>query len=99
MSNGKNTVGVVAVVHHSDCGLRNFSNKRVAEMLKVRADLDDERAKEVDGMEFGSWSEATSIGESVKGDMDIIKNDPYLPKGLQVVGYTYDVFTGKTTEV
>ncbi len=31
--------------------------------------------------------------------MEKIKADPFLPKDLEVVGYTYDVFTGKTTEV
>lgn len=35
----------------------------------------------------------------MKEDLRAIKNDPYLPKDLEVVGYTYDVFTGKTTEV
>jgi hypothetical protein len=31
--------------------------------------------------------------------MRSIKNDPYLPKDIQVIGYEYDVFTGKTKEV
>lgn len=57
MSNGRNTVGAVAVVHHTDCGLRNFSNERVRSLLKDRASLDAERAAEVDKMDFGSWSE------------------------------------------
>ena len=42
---------------------------------------------------------AASAEESVKEDMKIIKNDPYLPKDLEVIGYVYDVFNGKTTEV
>ena len=29
----------------------------------------------------------------------MIKNDPYLPKDLEVIGYLYDSFTGKTREV
>ena len=40
-----------------------------------------------------------SIEESVKEDMKVIKKDPYLPKDIEVVGYVYDVFTGKTKEV
>jgi carbonic anhydrase len=35
----------------------------------------------------------------IKEDMRAIKNDPYLPKDIQVIGYEYDVFTGKTKEV
>ena len=41
----------------------------------------------------------SSIDESVRMDMEVIKDDPYLPKDLEVVGYVYDVFSGKTTEV
>ena len=36
---------------------------------------------------------------SVERDMKIIKADPYLPKDIEVVGFVYDVFSGKTTEV
>lgn len=57
MSFGQNTVGAVAVVHHKDCGLRNFSNEQVAENLKKQAGLDGERAKEVDKMDFLSWKQ------------------------------------------
>ena len=31
--------------------------------------------------------------------MEILKNDPYLPKGMEIIGYEYDIFSGKTTEV
>ena len=37
--------------------------------------------------------------ESVKEDMKAIKNDPYLPKGLEVIGFVHDTFKGTTTEV
>ena len=42
---------------------------------------------------------ASTPEESVKWDMEIVKNDPYLPKDLEVVGYVYDVFSGETREV
>ena len=41
----------------------------------------------------------SGIDESVRKDMRVIKDDPFLPKDLEVVGYVYDVFSGKTTEV
>lgn len=46
-----------------------------------------------------SPTSAASIEDSVIEDMKIIRNDPYLPKEMEVVGYVYDVFSGKTTEV
>jgi carbonic anhydrase len=39
------------------------------------------------------------IEESVREDMDIIKKDPFMPKDLEVIGFVYDSFTGKTYEV
>lgn len=57
MSNGRNTVGAVAVVHHTDCGLANFGNGEVANLLKQHAHLEGETAKEVERMDFGSWKE------------------------------------------
>jgi len=31
--------------------------------------------------------------------MALIKQDPYLPKALQVLGFVYDVCSGETREV
>lgn len=42
---------------------------------------------------------AANPEESVRKDMEAVKRDPYLPKGLEVVGFVYDVFTGTTKEV
>ncbi|CAJ2511114.1 Uu.00g067390.m01.CDS01 [Anthostomella pinea] len=96
MSNGKNTVGAVAVVHHTDCGLLNFSDEFIKNKLKERTSDSPDLAGEIDAMEFGGWTDAEA---SVREDMAIIKNDPLLPKDLEVIGYVHDVFTGKTTEI
>jgi carbonic anhydrase len=117
MSNGRNTVGAIAVVHHSDCGLINFSNSEVGSLLVERAGLSGERAEECRHLDFGSRKEYVNLASSVHGllanfacsfptvedslkeDLQIIKNDPYLPKDIEVIGYKHDVFTGKTVEV
>ena len=52
MSNGRNTVGAVAVVHHTDCGLSHFSDVEVKEGLKKQVGLEGLRATEVDSMKF-----------------------------------------------
>lgn len=57
MGMGQNTVGLVAVVHHEDCGLRNFTNEKTAEALIEHAGLEGEKAEEVNRMDFGSWKE------------------------------------------
>ncbi|KAK3108038.1 hypothetical protein LTR53_017796 [Teratosphaeriaceae sp. CCFEE 6253] len=104
MSHGKSTVGAVAVVHHTDCGLLhdpatggpNFSNEFVREKLQKRVEGDEELIQGLEGVDFGSFSD---VEASVLQDMAIIKNDPYLPKDLEVLGYVHDSFTGKTREV
>jgi len=47
----------------------------------------------------GGVFSASSAEESVREDMELIKQDPYLPKALQVMGFVYDVFSGETREV
>ena len=48
---------VVAVIHHTDCGLLNFSNEHVASLLIERAGLEGQIAEQVKAMDFGSWSQ------------------------------------------
>ncbi|TKA66838.1 hypothetical protein B0A55_08818 [Friedmanniomyces simplex] len=96
MANGENTLGAVAVVHHTDCGLHhglNFGNEFIRKKLAERV---PELAGEVEKMDFGSFAD---VEASVKEDMAVVKNDPYLPKDLEVLGYVHDSFTGKTREV
>lgn len=47
----------VAVIHHTDCGLRNFSNQQIGTLLTEKSGLEGDRAEEVARMDFGSWSE------------------------------------------
>ncbi|KAK4540975.1 hypothetical protein LTR36_008483, partial [Oleoguttula mirabilis] len=96
MGYGKNTVGAVAVVHHTDCGMINFDDDFIRGKLKDRVSDSPELVSEVDKMEIGSFSD---IEASVREDVEIIKTDPFLPKDLVVLGFVYDTFTGKTTEV
>lgn len=55
MSNGKNTLGAVAVVHHTDCGVTQFPKEFIADRIRDRAPA--ERRHEIDGDEFGLWQE------------------------------------------
>lgn len=56
MGYGKNTLGAVAVVHHTDCGLINFDDKFIQEKIKDRMSDSPELVSEVDKMDFGSFS-------------------------------------------
>lgn len=54
MSYSRNTVGAVAVVHHTDCGLLNFDNKFIKDKLTERVAGSPEPVSEVSEMEIGS---------------------------------------------
>ncbi|KAK5714039.1 hypothetical protein LTR15_010946 [Elasticomyces elasticus] len=97
MANGKNTLGAVVVIHHKDCGLHhgpNFSDDFVRNKLAERV---PERADEAKKLWVGSFGD--DVAASVREDMIIIMNDPWLPKDLDVLGYVHDSQTGKTEEV
>ncbi|KAK4556919.1 hypothetical protein LTR86_005900 [Recurvomyces mirabilis] len=94
MANGQSTLGAVAVIHHTDCGLVNFGNEFIHERMKKNAP--EHLHMQIDEMDHGGF---TDVDASIKEDMAIIKADPFLPKNLEVLGFVHDSFTGKTTEV
>lgn len=101
MSDRRNTVGVVAVIHHTDCGLHDYTEEDVRESLAERAGLGEEERKMLEREEFLSWK-SLGIGrleETVWRDMRKVREDPFLPKEMEVLGFVYDVFSGVTTEV
>ncbi|KAK5122206.1 hypothetical protein LTR85_004116 [Meristemomyces frigidus] len=96
MSYGRNTVGTVVVVHHTDCGLLNFDDHYVKEKLTERVKDSPELVSEVAKMEIGGLG---NLEASIKEDVELIKADPFLPKDVEVLGFVYDTITGRTTEV
>ncbi|KAF2429277.1 carbonic anhydrase [Tothia fuscella] len=83
--------GTVMVVHHTDCGMTHMSDSGVKKMLRERA---PERSAEIDDMEFGQILEY-----SIKEDLNILRESPYLSTDLNILGYNLDIHTGLLTEV
>jgi carbonic anhydrase len=77
------------VIHHTDCGMLTFSNE------DLQGKLADEGtdASHIDFLPFGD------LEQSVRDDVQAIKDSPFLPDDSPVSGYIYDVATGKLTEV
>jgi carbonic anhydrase len=77
------------VIHHTDCGMLTFSND------DLRGKLADEGtdASHIDFLPFGD------LEQSVRDDVQRIKDTPYLPDDAPVTGYIYDVSNGRLTEV
>ncbi|MCJ1441737.1 MAG: hypothetical protein MMC23_002229 [Stictis urceolatum] len=91
---GTGHLDLVVVIHHTDCGLTNFDNEFIENRVKENAP--EKHKHEIDGFDFG---EIKNIDEAVRDDVAYIKRDQFIPKDVLVLGYVYDVFSGKLREV
>ncbi len=78
------------VVNHTDCGMLTFKDR----------DLQDRLTKETGAnaskLNFHSFS---NLEENVRTQVELIRTNPFLPKGIPVTGFVYDVRSGKLTRV
>ncbi|MGE3855741.1 MAG: beta-class carbonic anhydrase [Dehalococcoidia bacterium] len=77
------------IIHHSDCGLFGRSDEelrqRVAEVAGTRAT-------------FG-FLPFEDLEQSVRDDVAALRASPYFPPEYEVLGFTYDVRTGRLAVV
>jgi carbonic anhydrase len=74
------------VIHHTDCGMLTFSNEDLQEKLK------QETGADADHIDFLPFSD---LEQSVRDDVRRIQESPYIPEGIPVRGFIYDVRSGK----
>jgi carbonic anhydrase len=79
-----------AVIHHTDCGMLTFSNDDLRGKLAADTGTD---ASHLDFLPF------SDVEESVRDDVRRIRVNPFIPAGVEVSGWIYDVKTGKVREV
>jgi len=80
----------IVVIHHTDCGMLTFTNEQLAEKIE------NELGQNVAGRDFLPF---TDLEESVRADVQTIRNSPLIPNDFPVTGAIYDVHTGKLTVV
>lgn len=80
----------VIVVHHTDCGMLTFDNDTLRGIVRERLGAD---ASDIDFLPF------SDVEQSVRDDVEIIRNSPLIPNEIPVTGFVYDVKTGKVHEV
>jgi carbonic anhydrase len=78
------------VIHHTDCGMLTFTNEQLRERLRRALDAD---ASAIDFLPF------PDLDESVRQDVAAIHSTQFLPKGIPVNGFVYDVRTGRLRQV
>ncbi len=77
-----------AVIHHTDCGMLTFTNDVLREKLADRGDAS--------GIDFLPFSDNEA---AVREDVEKIRSSPFIPDGISVSGYIYDVNTGQLATV
>lgn len=96
------------VVHHTNCGMEFFSNEVMRNLLGSSletAELTSNGFRDVGkgpgsrAGEFIEWLTIKDQKQSVRDDVERIRNHPLIPKSIAVYGYIYDVQSGKLVEV
>lgn len=80
----------IVVLHHTDCGAQIFQNEEFQEHLKTELGVD------VSGHDFLPFQD---VEESVREDMQLLRECPLIPDDVVISGAVYDVDTGSMREV
>lgn len=79
-------VTAVVVMHHTDCGMAEITRQGVHDLLE---DIDEQDWESMDLLTIEDRDQA------LRADVARIHRSPFLPDGLEAVGVTYDVTTGR----
>ena len=80
----------IVVIHHTDCGMLTFSNEDLT--AKIKEDL----GVDTTGRDFLPFSD---LEQSVRDDVEILRNSDLIPDDITISGAIYDVQTGELREV
>jgi carbonic anhydrase len=80
----------IMLIQHTRCGMAAYTQQQIE--AKVR----DATGADATGVDFLTFGDLHSC---VEHDVRTIKRSPYLPKGLSVVGFVYDVDNGRLGRV
>ncbi|KAF2167060.1 hypothetical protein M409DRAFT_54272 [Zasmidium cellare ATCC 36951] len=89
------TLGLIVVLHHTDCGGLFRTDE---DIRKIWSDRNPEHAQEISTKAFGTYKDS-GLEECLRQDVAKVRGWPLLPKDVPVVGYSYEVETGRVTQV
>src|SRR6202007_1351555 len=96
------------VIHHTNCGMEFFTNEVMRGLLSnslETAALTDKGFQDVGkgpgsrAGEFIEWLTIRDQQQSVRDDVQRIRDHPLVPGDIAISGYIYDVGSGKLIEV
>jgi len=96
------------VIHHTNCGMEFFTNDVMRGLLAnslETAALTDKGFQDVGkgpgsrAGEYVEWLTIRDQEQSVRDDVQRIREHPLVPKNIAIFGYIYDVKSGRLIEV
>lgn len=96
------------VIHHTHCGMEFFTNEVIRGLLAnslETATLTDQGFQDVGkgpgsrAGEFIEWLTIRDQEQSVRDDVERIREHPLVPENIAIYGYVYDVKSGRLLEV
>jgi carbonic anhydrase len=80
----------IAVIQHTECGLLSITDEQ------MRFRVSAETVRDASHLRFHAF---INLDQNVEEQVRRIREQPFLPRGVQVRGFVYDVKTGKLREV
>ena len=80
----------IVVIHHTDCGMTTFTNPQLSDKIEQELHVDTH------GQDFLPF---TDLEQSVRDDVNRLRQSPLIPKEFPISGAIYDVRTGKLQDV
>ena len=80
----------VLVVEHTECKMASATDDQVHELILESSGIDTR------SLEFRTMDDQLA---SLARDVQAVRSSPYLPKGVDVGGFLYDVRTGRLKEI
>jgi len=96
------------IIHHTNCGMEFFTNDVMRGLLAnslETAALTDKGFQDIGkgpgsrAGEFVEWLTIRDQAQSVRDDVQRVREHPLVPKNIAIYGYVYDVNSGKLVEV
>jgi carbonic anhydrase len=79
----------VAIIHHTDCGMMSFADQDLRQRIASKG-------TGADALVFGTF---TDLEGSVREDLELYAQSPFLRHDIPVRGFIFDVATGRLREV
>ncbi|HUI74568.1 MAG TPA: carbonic anhydrase [Candidatus Acidoferrum sp.] len=80
----------IAVIQHTDCGLMSITDEQ------FRWRLSSVTGRDASHLVFHAFHD---VDQNVKAQVQRIRENPFLPKNIEVRGFVYDVKSGRLKEV